>query len=283
LHQRSPVKANPFVVVNCSAIVQTLVESELFGHTKGAFTGAQQEKLGVFEYASGGTVFLDEVGELPMETQAKLLRVLQNHEVQRVGSPAPRTVNVRVVAATNRDLRHMVSVGKFREDLFYRLSMIEIKLPRVVDRKEDLPLLQRHFVAKFAQEFNKPVTGITRRGQICLGRHHWPGNVRELENVIGNACMMVDGNVIDLLDLPESVRTHAENGTAPDSDLISFDELQKRHLLHVLHRVGGNKARAAEILGVCRTTVYEMLAKLHSQQHVVPAKSNAAAATGSRS
>jgi DNA-binding NtrC family response regulator len=192
-------------------------------------------------------------------------------------------VNVRVIAATNRDLRRMVSEGKFREDLYYRLSMIELKLPRLIDRKEDLPLLQRHFVARFAQEYNKPVTGITRRGQICLGRHHWPGNVRELENVIGNACMMVDGNVIDLLDLPESVRTQADNGNSLDSDLISFDELQKRHLLHVLQRVGGNKARAAEILGVCRTTIYEMLAKLDGQRSASTVKAAAVAAGSSRS
>jgi DNA-binding NtrC family response regulator len=283
LHQRSPVKSNSFVVVNCSAIVQTLVESELFGHTKGAFTGAQQDKLGVFEYANGGTVFLDEIGELPLETQAKLLRVLQNQEIQRVGSPAPRAVNIHVIAATNRDLRRMVSEGKFREDLFYRLSMIEIKLPRLVDRKEDLPLLQRHFVAKFANEYRKPVTGITRRAQICLGRHYWPGNVRELENVIGNACMMVDANIIDILDLPESVRMQPENGSdARGFDLISFDELQRRHLLYILRRVGGNKARAAEILGVCRTTVYEMLAKL-DHQDACSAKSAAAASGSTRS
>src|SRR5690349_12698718 len=180
LHQQSPQKANQFVVVNCSAIVATLVESELFGHTRGAFTGAQQDRPGVFEYANGGTVFLDEIGELPLEAQAKLLRVVQNQEVQRVGSPAPRPVNVRIVAATNRDLRRMVSEGKFREDLYYRLSMIELKVPRLVDRKEDMPLLQRHFVSKFASQYNKRITGITRRAQICLGRHYWPGNVREL-------------------------------------------------------------------------------------------------------
>ncbi|PYX85853.1 MAG: sigma-54-dependent Fis family transcriptional regulator, partial [Acidobacteria bacterium] len=155
--------------------------------------------------ANHGVVFLDEIGELPLESQAKLLRVLQNQEVQRVGSPAPRPVNVRILAATNRDLRRMVAEGKFREDLFYRLCMIELKLPRLVERKEDLPLLQRHFVIKFAAEYKKKVTGITRRAQICLGRHHWPGNIRELENVIGNACIMTESNVIDLQDLPESV------------------------------------------------------------------------------
>jgi len=281
LHQRSPVKSNPFVVVNCSAIVQTLVESELFGYVKGAFTGAQQDRAGVFEYANGGTVFLDEVGELPLEAQAKLLRVLQNQEVQRVGSPAPRSVNVRIIAATNRDLRRMVGEGKFREDLYYRLSMIELKLPRLVDRKEDLPLLQRHFVTKFASQYEKPISGITRRAQICLGRHHWPGNVRELENAIGNACMMADGPVIDILDLPESVRMQGENGSARESDLLSFDELQRRHLVYVLERVGNNKARAAEILGVCRTTIYEMLAKIESETRDRAAKPMAVGASSS--
>ena len=266
LHSRSSFKSGPFVVCNCSAIVQSLVESELFGHTKGAFTGATQDKVGVFEYANHGVVFLDEIGELPLESQAKLLRVLQNQEVQRVGSPAPRPVDVRILAATNRDLRRMVAEGKFREDLFYRLCMIELKLPRLVERKEDLPLLQRHFVIKFAAEYKKKVTGITRRAQICLGRHHWPGNIRELENVIGNACIMTESNVIDLQDLPESVRMQAEGTFPEEAGLLSFEELQQRHLLYVLHRLGGNKARAAEILGVSRTTVYEMLAKIDTQR-----------------
>ena len=266
LHRRSAAKGGPFVVCNCSAIVQSLVESELFGHSKGAFTGATQDKVGVFEYANHGVVFLDEIGELPLDSQAKLLRVLQNKEVQRVGSPAPRPVDVHVVAATNRDLRRMVAEGKFREDLYYRLCMIEVKLPRLVERKEDLPLLQRHFVGKFAEEYKKTVTGITRRAQICLSRHHWPGNVRELENVIGNACIMTESSVIDLQDLPESVRVQAEGTFPEEAGLLSFEELQQRHLLHVLDRVGGNKARAAEILGVSRTTIYEMLGKIASQR-----------------
>ncbi|HEY1270867.1 MAG TPA: sigma-54 dependent transcriptional regulator [Terriglobales bacterium] len=262
LHQMSPVGSASFCVCNCSAIVETLLESELFGHVKGAFTGAAQDKIGIFEYASGGTVFLDEIGELPLEAQAKLLRVLQNQEVQRVGSPAPRSVDVHVVAATNRDLRKMVAEGRFREDLYYRLAMVELKLPRLVDRKEDLVLLQRHFLAKFARQYQKPLTGITRRAQIRLGRHHWPGNVRELENVIGNASMMAEGQLIDVHDLPESLNGDPDLATAPDTDLLTLQEVQQRHLLRVLERVGGNKARAAEVLGVSRTTIYEMLASI---------------------
>jgi DNA-binding NtrC family response regulator len=265
LHRLSPVGARNLTVCNCSAIVQSLLESELFGHVKGAFTGASQDKIGVFEHANGSTVFLDEIGELTPEAQAKLLRVLQNQEVQRVGSPAPRSVDVRVLAATNCDLRKAVAQGKFREDLYYRLSMVELKLPRLVERKEDLVLLQRHFVKKFASQYQKNITGITRRAQIRLGRHHWPGNVRELENVIGNACMMTEGPAVDVCDLPESLDGDPRSGASLDDDLLSMQEVQRRHLLRVLTRVGGNKARAAEILGVSRTTVYEMLAEISEQ------------------
>jgi len=157
LHRLSPAALNPFVICNCSAIVESLMESELFGYVKGAFTGANQDKLGVFEYANHGTVFLDEIGELPLTAQSKLLRVLQNHEIQRVGSPVPRAVDVRVVAATNRNLRSMVNDGTFRADLYYRLAVIEIRLPGLAERREDLPLLERHFVERFAAEYRKPV------------------------------------------------------------------------------------------------------------------------------
>ncbi len=266
LHNLSPARTQRFVICNCSAIVETLLESELFGHVRGAFTGANQDKAGVFEYANGGTVFLDEIGELPMEAQAKLLRVLQNQEVQRVGSPAPRSVDVRVIAATNRDLRQMVEQDTFRKDLFFRLTMVELRLPRLAERKEDLMLLQRHFLARFAGEYKKEIAGISRRAQIALSRHAWPGNVRELENVIGNACMMAQSTVIDLSDLPELVNSDFAPTRGHEGDLISFDELQQRHLLRVLEKVGGNKARAAEILKVSRTTIYEMLSKLQNSK-----------------
>ena len=260
LHRLSPVGPSPFVVCNCSAIVESLLESELFGYVKGAFTGAIQDKLGVFEYANHGTVFLDEIGELPLTAQSKLLRVLQNHEIQRVVPPAPRTVDVRVIAATNRNLRSMVSEGTFREDLYYRLSMVEIRLPGLAERREDLPLLERYFLEKFAAEYKKPLSGMTRRAQTRLAMYSWPGNVRELENTIGNACMMVDGVVIDVSDLPEPVRGgQPESIGGEDDSLISLEELQKRHMKRVLEKVGGNKSQAAEILGVSRATIYQLL------------------------
>jgi DNA-binding NtrC family response regulator len=260
LHRLSPTASSPFVVCNCSAIVESLLESELFGHVKGAFTGATQDKLGVFEYANHGTVFLDEIGEMPLTAQSKLLRVVQNHEIQRVGSPVPRAVEVRVIAATNRDLRSMVSDGSFREDLYYRLAMVEIKLPRLVERREDLPLLERYFLRKFATEYKKPIAGITLRAQARMAMYSWPGNVRELENVIGNACMMVDGTVIDVDDLPDPIQGQSRYVAAQDDTLISLEELQKRHALRVLERVGGNKSHAAEILGISRATIYQLLA-----------------------
>jgi DNA-binding NtrC family response regulator len=264
LHHLSPVAANPFVVCNCSAIVESLLESELFGHVKGAFTGATQDKIGVFEYANHGTLFLDEIGELPLTAQSKLLRVLQNHELQRVGSPVPRNVDVRVIAATNRNLLSMVGDGTFRADLYYRLAMVEIRLPGLVERREDLPLLERYFLRKFAAEYNKPLSGMTRRAQSRMANYFWPGNVRELENVIGNACMMVDGTVIDVGDLPEPIRGQVRELPVQDDALISLEELQKRHTMRVLEKVGGNKSQAAEILGISRATIYQLLAQTRS-------------------
>jgi two-component system response regulator AtoC len=196
---------------------------------------------------------------LPLLSQGKLLRVLQNSEIQRIGSPVIKKVEIRVIAATNRDLRTLVTNGKFREDLFYRLSMVEISLPRLTDRREDLPLLQRYFLGKFAAEYGKPVRGITRRAQNRLAAYSWPGNVRQLENVIGNACMMVEGPVIDINDLPEPVRSQAADTSEPDPSLITLHEMQRRHVMKVLEQVGGNKSQAAEILGISRATIYQML------------------------
>jgi len=260
LHHHSPVAAKPFAVCNCSAIVDTLFESELFGYVRGAFTGANQDKAGLFEFANGGTVFLDEIGELPLNAQAKLLRVLQNQEVQRVGSPMTRKIDVRVIGATNRDLKAMVAQKLFREDLYYRLAVIEIKLPRLADRKEDLPLLQRHFVERFAEQYNKPIAGITRRAQTVLMRYHWPGNVRELENIIGSACMVAEDNLIDIHDLPEHLRESTLED--PEEQLISLEELENRHVVHVLEKLGGNKNRASEVLGISRATLYNMLDRM---------------------
>ena len=263
LHRLSPRASGPFVVCNCSALVETLLESELFGYVRGAFTGATQDKAGIFEQANRGTVFMDEIGELSLPAQAKLLRVLQQREIQRVGSPIPHAVDVRVIGATNRQLRSLVADGKFRDDLYYRLSMVEIALPRLTDRKEDLPLLQKYFVERFAHQYGKEIRGITRRAQLRMAAYSWPGNIRELENVIGNAAMMTQGSTIDVDDLPELLKGTASIGSGADEDVLSLQELQNRHVARVLERVGGNRARAAEILGISRTTIYEMLSKMH--------------------
>ena len=261
LHNLGPRPNSIFAICNCSAYVETLLESELFGHVRGAFTGATHDKEGLFEYANGGTVFLDEIGELSAAGQAKLLRVLQQHQVQRVGSPRLRDVDVRIIAATNRNLRAMVREGQFREDLYYRLSTVEIALPRLADRREDLPLLQRHFVKKFSAEHDKEISGISRRAQARLASFSWPGNVRELENVIQNACMMTYTNIVDIKDLPEILRSPVTSASMMDEGLAPLEEVEKRHVLGVLQKVQGNKARAAEILGIGRATVYELLAK----------------------
>ncbi|MGA8617508.1 MAG: sigma-54 dependent transcriptional regulator [Candidatus Sulfotelmatobacter sp.] len=265
LHTLSPALADRFVVCNCSALVESLVESELFGYVKGAFTGALQDKTGLFESADGGVIFLDEIGELSPGAQAKLLRVLQDHIVRRVGSAVARELDLRVIAATNRDLRAMVREGQFREDLYYRLAVVEIDLPALTDRREDLPLLQRYFVEKFAAEYQKPIAGLTRRAQSRMATYPWPGNIRELESVIGNACMMTEGKFLDMNDLPSRIQAQSSNQSA-DEDFFSLEEIQRRHVMRVLERVGGNKARAAQILGVGRATIYQLLSRMRLEK-----------------
>jgi DNA-binding NtrC family response regulator len=262
LHRHSQSARGNFVVCNCSALVENLVESELFGHVRGAFTGAAQDKAGMFEHADGGVIFLDEIGELSLEAQAKLLRVVQDHRVQRVGSLTPREVDVRVIAATHRNLQTMVQEGRFREDLYYRLAVVEIALPTLANRREDLPLLERHFLEHFSCEYNKPIAGLTRRAQARMAAYPWPGNIRELENVLGNACMMTDGNLIDIADLPERFHSQFGEGPAADDTFLPLAEVERRHVLSVLERVGGNKARAAEVLKIGRATIYEILSRM---------------------
>lgn len=268
LHRLCPVASGPFVTCDCSAVVETLAESELFGHVKGAFTGAVRDAIGVFEAANGGTLFLDEVGELPLTLQPKLLRVLQNHQIQRVGSPAVRRVDVRVVAATHRNLHEMVREQRFREDLFYRLSMVHIKLPTLAQRIGDLPLLERYFIERFAEQYGKDIHGITRRAEAVLVKHAWPGNVRELENVIGNACMMAEGEMIDVGDLPDYIRNRQtgdqNEGDEEELGAITLDEMEKKHAMRVLASVRGNKVRAAELLGVSRSKLYRILGEKES-------------------
>ena len=266
LHRLSPVSDKKFVVCNCASIVEGLAETELFGHVKGAFTGAMRDRAGLFESANGGVIFLDEIAELTPATQGKLLRVLQDHKVRRVGSSDSRHVDVRVIAATNRDLRSLVREGRFREDLYYRLAVVQIDLPLLMSRREDLPLLQRHFIERFAAEYGKPILGVSRRAQARMAVYSWPGNVRELENVIENACMMTEGRFIDINDLPETLRNKSVPHSTADETLFSLEEVQKRHVMRVLERVGGNKAQAAEILGIGRATIYELLSKMKTEK-----------------
>src|SRR6185437_3934903 len=264
LHHLSGVKGR-YVVLNCSAVVETLFESELFGHVRGAFTGADRDKTGLFEHADKGTIFLDEIGDMPLGTQAKLLRVLQNQEVLRVGSLAPRKVDVRVIVATHKDLRAAIGDKQFREDLYYRLSMVEVHTPALAERKEDIPLLTRFLLEKYSRQFHKEIQGLTQRAQIILARHNWPGNVRELENVIGHGCMMALGGTIDVQDLPDYLRhpsaTTAKAATAavPGPAEDTFEEHEKRLVADALERAGWNQSEAARLLRIGRDALrYKM-------------------------
>src|SRR2546426_133296 len=260
IHQLSPVSQQKLAVCNCSAMVDTLLESQLFGHMRGSFTGATDTRPGLFEYANGGTVFLDEVGETSLPMQAKLLRVIQNREIQRVGSPEVRLINVRLIAATNRDLRAEVLAGHFREDLFYRLSSIQIRVPSLAERLEDIPLLVHFLVKKYNAAYGKNIFGLTRRAQTLLLQHPWPGNVRELENVISSACITATGDFIDLADLPEQLQRRG-TGMSGHEDWrpLSLDEVCAQHIQRVLEMCQGNRLRAAQILGIGRTSLYRYL------------------------
>jgi two-component system response regulator HydG len=266
IHQLSPVSAQRLAVCNCSAMVDTLLESQLFGHVRGAFTGATEMRPGLFEYADGGTVFLDEVGETSLAMQAKLLRVIQNREVQRVGSPEVRHVHVRLIAATNRDLRAEVLAGRFREDLFYRLSSIQIRVPSLGERLEDIPLLVQFFVKKYNEVYGKNISGLTRRAQTVLLQHPWPGNVRELENVISSAAITTTGDFIDLCDLPENFqRPHQRTDGGVEWRPLSLEEVSKVHIQRVLQMCMGNRLRAAQVLGIGRTSLYRYLKRDHAE------------------
>jgi DNA-binding NtrC family response regulator len=274
LHHLSPFSSGPFVVCNCAAIPHDLIDSELFGHVKGSFTGAAQHNQGFVESASGGTLFLDEITEIPLGAQAKLLRLLQNREIQRVGASQPKKIDLRIVAATNRNLRTLVAENKLREDLFYRLSMVEIKLPRLADRREDLSLLQSHFLTQFSALYGKPSLKLTLAAQAAIAAYDWPGNVRELENVIGYCAMVAERELIDAEDLPEEiVNSAAAVGTNPSPKLhqgerlLSLTDAELLHIRRVVEDVGGNRAQAAAILKIGRTTLYRLLAHDKAESH----------------
>ncbi len=260
IHQLSPVAHQRFAVCNCSAIVDTLLESQLFGHLRGAFTGATETRAGLFEYANGGTVFLDEVGETSLAMQAKLLRVVQNREIQRVGSPEIRRVKVRLIAATNRDLRSEVAAGRFREDLFYRLSTIQIRIPSLAQRLEDIPALITFLIKKYNAAYGKQIQGLTRRAQMVLLQHPWPGNVRELENVISSASLVAVNDFIDVHDLPEQLQKPDRALTPAKSwRPLPLQDVRREHIERVLELCSGNRVRAAQMLGIGRTSLYRYL------------------------
>jgi DNA-binding NtrC family response regulator len=260
LHRLSPVATGRFVDFNCSAVVESLFESELFGYVKGAFTGAQGDRMGLFEHANNGVLFLDELGDTPLNMQTKLLRALQNQEIRRVGSPLVHKVNVRVIAATNRNLPKMIAEGTFRDDLYYRLSMVELKVPRLADRKEDISLLVRHFLDYFNEQYGKNIRGLTPRAQAVLARYSWPGNVREVENVLGAACMMTQDSIIDVRDLRETLRNPQSSSVGEDGEaIVPLADLERQHARSTLKRMHGNKVKTAEALGISRATLYRLL------------------------
>ena len=257
LHDLSVRAKQRFAVFNCGALVDTLVESQLFGHRRGAFTGAISDQVGIFEWADGGTVFLDEVGDLSLAAQSKLLRVLENGEVQKLGSPQPGRVDVQVIAATSRDLKVDMESGRFRADLWYRLNMVQIHLPPLRERREDIVLLARHFMDEFAAKYDKEIRKISRRAESALVTYPWPGNVRELENIIGRACMLTQSKILDLEDLPEFVR----NQSLPDPLLpTTLEDAEKRAVIRVLatHK---SKTLAARTLKISRARLYRLIEK----------------------
>jgi two-component system response regulator AtoC len=263
VHHRSPLHDRPFVICNCSVLAPGLIESELFGHVRGAFTGADRDHKGLFETASGGTIFLDEIGELPLGAQVKLLRVLENHEIRRVGSPASMPVEIRVVAATNRDLGSMVKRGEFREDLFYRLNVGVIELPPLRERVEDLELLSEHFLAQFARRFALDKASISPAAMQAMRAYHWPGNVRELCNVLERASIMANGGEIQPEHLPADVRRPVDAGDAEGIAPLdlSLEAAEREQIRRALDSAGGRRVAAARLLGLSRRTLYRKLDK----------------------
>ena len=265
IHRWSPRRDRPFVIVNCVALSEQLLESELFGHEKGAFTGAHQAKKGKFELAHGGTVFLDEIGDMPPSLQAKLLRVLQDHAFDRVGGTKPMRADIRVIAATNRDLEKGVANGRFRQDLFYRLNVVSITLPPLRDRREDIPALVEHFVARYAMETKKAVPGATKEAMALLAAHAWPGNIRELANVIERAVVLCSGEQIEPADLalPGAATTSPAGALGPSVVVGEYHgrvkEFKQALVRAALGQAGGNQTKAAELLALQRTYLVKLL------------------------
>ncbi len=265
IHRQGPRRDRPFVPVNPAALADTLVESELFGHERGAFTGAYQRKLGRFELAQGGTLFLDEIGALKPEVQVKLLRVIQEREIERVGGSRSIPIDVRIICATNVDLKQAVARGAFREDLYYRLNVMPIAVPPLRERREDIPLLVAHFVRRYNQQLNKRVEGLSPEALAALREYAWPGNVRELQNVIERLVGLAEGPVIGLNDLPMDLLLPDHRARVRDAETLplkqAIEEFQRQIVMRVLERVRWNRSEAARILGIHRNSLKTMLAR----------------------
>ena len=257
IHNRSPRARQPFLAVNCGAIPENLIESELFGYEKGAFTGAYARKQGTFEAADHGTVFLDEIGELPLAMQVKLLRVLENRSFQRIGGTESVDVDIRVIAATNRDLKALVEQKLFREDLYYRLNVVDIHLPALKDHREDIPLLAARFVKELAERNGASVTGISPAAVKLLEAYDWPGNVRELRNTVEKMVVLSAGGVLDVADVPDSMQAAPAPAVPPTGGTLGENE--RAQIISVLKEVGGNRSQAAKVLGISRRTLYRKL------------------------
>ena len=256
IHAESPRDGSPFVAISCAALTETLLESELFGHEKGAFTGAAARRRGAFETADGGTLFLDEIGDISPKLQVDLLRVLETRQFCRVGGNVPLTVDVRIIAATNRDLQQAVSDGQFRDDLFYRLNVIPIKLPPLRDRREDIPLLVEHFLERMSAELGRRVDGVSRDGMAMLMSYGFPGNVRELRNLLERAMVCAAGPILQASDFGLG-----DAGPAPAPAPSSLEEVERRHIAAILDSCNGNVTHAARILGIDRVTLYNKIRK----------------------
>lgn len=269
IHLMSPRADRKYLAVNCGTFQEELLRNELFGHEREAFTGADRLKKGVFEAVNGGTLFLDEIGETPMTTQVQLLRVLQEKSIIRVGGTESIDVDVRVLAATNRELLQEVENGDFRQDLYYRLNVFSLRMPPLRERADDIPLFCRHFVAKFAREYNKPVEGVSDEVLDILQAYSFPGNVRELENLLERAVVLCDGPVISRAQLPRELQQASRSPCqAPlAGELFSLAEMEQRYIGHVLQQVGGNKTRAAEILGIDRVSLWRKLKRAAATQN----------------
>ena len=267
IHYQSPRRDRPLVKLNCGVLTEGLIESELFGHEKGAFTGAIQQRKGRFELADTGTIFLDEISEIPPATQVKLLRVLQEGEFERVGGSQTLKTDVRVIAATNVDLEAAVAEGRFRKDLYYRLNVIHLSIPPLRDRQEDIPLLALHFLDKFCLENNRATMGISPEAMGALKSHYWPGNVRELQNVVERAVALCQGNMIELADLPDEVRRYS-----PEDDQItvpvgaSMEEIERLAILQTLKKTDWDKELTARLLGIGLATLYRRLKDMETKE-----------------